>query len=904
MKRFLLWTVASAMSATAAYADVVCTGLVVDETGEPLIGATISVPGTKLGVAADIDGRFSIKVPDRTKEIQINYVGYNPITIKVAQNVGNVTMTPSSTMLQDVIVTQNRAIARKTPVAMSAIAAPEIEAKLGNQEFPEVLKTTPGVWATKEGGGYGDAKINMRGFKSENVAALVNGIPVNDMEWGGVYWSNWAGLSDVTASMQTQRGLGAAILSTPSVGGTINITTRSLDVKRGGSVYYGMGNDQMNQFGFSVSTGMMDNGWAVTLLGGRKWGDGYVQGTDFNAYTWFGNISKRINDQHQISLTAFGSPQTHDKRTFANGLSILGWQGVKNYMDGESMYRYNPTFGYDNDGKVRSSNRNYYHKPQISLNHIWQIDTRSSLSSAVYCSLGSGYGYNGQGRGTYNGTAISYSSWYGADKGKLTDLFRRPDGTFDYGAIQDMNAASETGSNMVMTLGRNDHTWVGLVSTYKRELIENKLNLLAGIDVRYYEGRHKNVIQDLYSGAYFMDDGTRGASAMKATNPLANDPAWVYQRLGVGDVVYKNYNGYTQQEGIYAQAEYQPFGDKLTTILAGSVNNTAYWRYDNYYYAKEDARSETLNFWAGNVKAGANYNIDRYNNVFVNGGFFTRAPFFQIGVFNSFATSNVTNPNAVNEKCGSFEVGYEFHSPIFTAVLNGYYTKWIDKTSARTVELADGGIGNFNMTGVDARHMGVEAAATFRPNRYMEFNGMLSIGDWIWDSNATGYFYNANGQPLADLKGNVASAVYAPDHAKAVLMQKGRKVGGSAQTTGALTAVFKPLKGWRVGVDWTASARNYSDFSISKNDFAPGANLKVGKPWEIPWGNAFDLQASYNFKIGGLDATLFGNVYNVFNNNYVNDATCGAYVDGTWENAYQVFYSFGRTYALRLKVNF
>lgn len=129
--------------------------------------------------------------------------------------------------------------------------------KLGNQEFPEVLKTTPGVWATKDGGGYGDSKINMRGFQAANVAVMINGVPVNDMEWGGVYWSNWAGLSDVTSSMQTQRGLGASIVSTPSVGGTINIITKSLDAKKGGSVWYGMGNDGLHQEGVSFSTGLM-----------------------------------------------------------------------------------------------------------------------------------------------------------------------------------------------------------------------------------------------------------------------------------------------------------------------------------------------------------------------------------------------------------------------------------------------------------------------------------------------------------------------------------------------------------------------------------------------------------------------------------------------------------------------
>ncbi len=890
------------MSAMAAPDDIRCSGVLVGEDGEPIIGATITVPGTKIVATTDVDGHFSFSVP-KGKEIHVNYIGYKPINLKAEANLGEVKMEIESQMLQDVVVTQSIARTRRTPVAISTVDAATIETKLGNQEFPEVLKTTPGVWATKDGGGYGDAKINMRGFKTENVAALINGIPVNDMEWGGIYWSNWAGLSDVTASMQTQRGLGAAIVSVPSVGGTINITTKSLDVKRGGNVFYGMGNDGMNHIGFSVSTGVNDKGWAVTLLGARKWGDGYVQGTNFNAYTYFINISKRLNDKHQLSFTAFGSPQVHYKRSSQDGLSIEGWQGVKNYMDGESMYKYNPTFGYDRDGQVRSSNKNVYHKPQISLNHIWQINEKSSLSSAVYVSLASGYGYSGQGRGSYNGSSLSNTSWYGASNGTLNTLFRRPDGTFDYAAIQEMNMASTTGSNMVMSKSNNSHNWYGLVSTYKNELIKN-LNLTAGIDMRYYVGFHNNKIVDLYDGEYFMDDSSR-RGVQAANNAAAADPNWKYQHLGVGDVVYRDYDGHTLQEGAYAQLEYTMLDNKLTTVLAGSFSNTSYWRVDHFYYDKEHEKSETVNFLAGTIKGGANYNIDRHNNVYFNGGYITRAPFFSGGAFLQAATSNATNPNAVNEKVGSFEIGYEYHSPVFTATVNGYYTKWMDKTATRSSDLNDGTKYFFNMQGVDALHMGVELNFVYKPFRWLDFNGMLSIGDWKWDSNTKGYFYNSYGQPIQDIKnGALASGIFAADHASATLNQKGRKVGGSAQTTGYLGLNLKPLKGWRVGIDWTFNARNYSDFSISASDYAPNATINVGSPWEIPWGNQLDLSASYNFKIGGLDATLFGNVYNLCDYNYVMDAYTASGVDGTWENAYRVFYSFGRTYALRLKVKF
>ncbi len=861
------------------------------------------VPGAKTGVTTDIDGNFTIKVPDSTKELTIEYIGYKTANVPASASMGTITLEVASQMLKDVVVTQSIARTRKTPVAASSVDALLIENKLGSQEFPEVLKTTPGVWATKDGGGYGDAKINIRGFKSENTGMLVNGIPVNDMEGGWVYWSNWAGLSDVTSMMQVQRGLGASIISVPSVGGTLNITTRSIDAKKGGSVFYGMGNDGMNHIGFNVSTGLMKNGWAVSLMGTRKWGDGYVQGTNFNAYTYFVNVSKRINDAHQLSLTAFGSPQVHYKRSSQDGLSIENWQKVADYMDGESMYRYNPTFGYDLDGQVRSSTKNVYHKPQISLNHIWQIDHKSSLSSAVYVSLASGYGSSGQGRGTYKGQSLSNTSWYGASNGNLNTLFRRDDGTFDYAAIQEMNMASETGSNMIMSKSINSHKWFGLVSTYKNELIEKKLNLTAGIDVRYYIGKHTNEITDLYNGEYFMDDSSR-KGVNPANNAAAADPNWKYQKLGVGDVVYRDYDGYTVQEGGFAQLEYTTLKDKLTMVLAGSLNNTTYWRVDRLYYDKEHGTSDKPNFVAGSVKGGANYNIDKHNNVYFNGGYLTRAPFFAKGVFAAQATSNAINPNPVNEKCGSIELGYEFHSPVFTATFNAYYTKWMDKTTTRSSTMNDGQRYYLNMSGVDARHMGLEFNLKYRPTQWLDIDAMLSLGDWNWDSNAKGYYYNELGQPLANTSGKLASGVLAEDHAWSILNQKGRKVGGSAQTTGAIGLTVKPFKGMRIGADWTFSARNYSDYSVSDNDLIPFKEVSVADPWQIPWGNQLDMSASYKFDMAGFEATIFGNVNNLFNYNYVVDAYTASGSRGTWDNAYRVFYSFGRTYSLRLKIAF
>lgn len=104
---------------------------------------------------------------------------------------------------------------------------------------------------------------------------------------------------------------------------------------------------------------------------------GYIQGTESEAYTWFMSIAKRINDNHQLSFTAFGAPQWHNQRNMANGLNIKEYQRVKQWMGEESPYRYNSTFGYRN-GQVMNSSRNEYHKPQMSLN----ICGKSTISQA------------------------------------------------------------------------------------------------------------------------------------------------------------------------------------------------------------------------------------------------------------------------------------------------------------------------------------------------------------------------------------------------------------------------------------------------------------------------------------------------------------------------------------------
>jgi len=214
MKKFqLFWVFALLLINSVSYAQTTIEGKISDQTG-PLPGVSILEKGTSNGTASDFDGNFSLIVKNGNGELEVSMVGmekkdipYNAQGEKI--NLGTITLSADENVLEEVVVTGTIDIAkdRETPVAVSTIKAVDIQNRLGNQEFPEILATTPSVYATKQGGGFGDSRINIRGFDQANTAVMINGQPVNDMENGWVYWSNWAGLSDVTTAMQVQRGL-------------------------------------------------------------------------------------------------------------------------------------------------------------------------------------------------------------------------------------------------------------------------------------------------------------------------------------------------------------------------------------------------------------------------------------------------------------------------------------------------------------------------------------------------------------------------------------------------------------------------------------------------------------------------------------------------------------------------
>jgi outer membrane cobalamin receptor len=206
-------------------------------------------------------------------------------------------------------------------VAFTNIDPVKIKEELAGQDLPMLLNSTPGVYATQQGGGAGDTRINIRGFAQNNISVQIDGVPMNDMESGWVYWSNWFGLDDVTQRVQVQRGLGASKLAIPAVGGSMNILTAGITSKQSSEVSVTVGNNNLIRTNISYNSGRLKKGWGVTAAFAYDHQDGWVEGTGADRFFYFMKIQKQIKN-HTISLTGMGAPQNRGTRSFKESIHI------------------------------------------------------------------------------------------------------------------------------------------------------------------------------------------------------------------------------------------------------------------------------------------------------------------------------------------------------------------------------------------------------------------------------------------------------------------------------------------------------------------------------------------------------------------------------------------------------
>jgi outer membrane cobalamin receptor len=900
MKKVGLLILAMLLSTSAMFAQI--KGKVLDsDSKEPLPGATILKKGSITnGTITNFDGAFSFDVKEGDILV-VSFLGYQKQEIS-AKNGITISLVPQIGQLGEVVVTSgviDVAKVRETPVAVSAIGPAEISLKVGNQEFPEVMNRTPGVYATKTGGGYGDSRISLRGFDQRNTSFLINGQPVNDMENGWVYWSNWQGLTDVASGIQIQRGLGASRLAVPSVGGTVSIFTKAAEKEQGGSVSQMVGNDGYQKTSVVYNTGKNEKGWASSFLLSKWQGDGYVYGTAGEGTTYFAAVGYQPDgSKHSLNLSVLGASQWHHQR--ATWVSIRDYQ---NFGEEGIDRRWNTDAGFMN-GEEYNIRRNFYNKPLATFNWDYEISSKLKLNTSLYASAGRGGGTGARGNNFRNGDIDFFPfrtdlTQHYLENGRGT---RDENGFIDYDAAVASNQSSTQGytgplsafqgqligsngfrdSNvnravLIRRASMNSHDWYGAISNLEGQFGKFKTSI--GVDLRTYKGYHYRVMNDLMGLDGYYSTGNKNSAGTIINTTIEASP---FRNTGLDGpkIDYFN-NGIVGWQGVNGLVEYG--GTKLTAVIQGGVSNQSFQRED-FFDQPANPISETQNQLGGYVKGGANFNIDEKSNIFFNTGFISRQPLFD-AVFPNF--SNNINPDLQNEEIRSLELGYGFNGRKFNLNVNAYSTTWGNRFITRSLQNLQGVDGFAQFKDIDVRHNGVEVEGTYRATNKLKLQGMLSIGDWRYTKDFTSTIFDDNQQAIGT----------------GTLYLKDAKVGNAAQFTSFFSADYKLTKKINMDFGYRFVDGLYADYAITDAVFTQPDNAGALK---LPSYGLADLGVTARFG----KFTFRGNINNLFDAVYIAESNTNIHAEAgsqTWNGIdvrNSVWFGFGRTWNASLKYNF
>ena len=886
---------------------------VVSGEGKPLVGANVVIEGTNLGTVSGDGGVYEVDVPLGEHTIIASFIGYSSVTQVVTVDSTSDAVVDFSLEMDAIAMSSLEVLASRadetTPVAYTTVDKAEMEIRLGSQDIPMILNTTPSVYATNQGGGAGDARINVRGFNQRNVAVMINGVPQNDMENGWVYWSNWDGVGDATSSIQMQRGLSAVNLATPSIGGTMNIITDPAAMEKGGKFKQEVGEGGFLKTTMTYNSGLINDKLAIGGAIVRKTGDGFIDGTWTDAWAYYLGSSYAISDDQRFELYAIGAPQRHGQNLYKQNIatysqelagSIDGyndsayvagekfeteagrfynqnWAPVDpSYKGKQYFYMYGDKTQDRHSSDFLNERENFFHKPLVNLNHFYDVNEQVRLSSVAYWSGGSGGG-----TGTYGSVsrapAIEGNSWYASSpwiwdwNAEIAQNSANVDSGF---------SATENRSTGILRNSINRQNTLGLISKLNYE-VSDDLEVQVGIDWRSAGIEHAREVRDLLGGDYYVD--------------FADDNAPDGKKVGLGDIIAYHNETTVDWFGAFLQGKYDIA--KFNLYGMGGISTIGYTYQDHFSVDKEVVKADAITTFQ--VKGGGRYNLDDRLSAFANIGYVEKPPILDNVIDNDGNVSQ--NPD--NEKFISNEIGGEYKSEL-VAIKGSYYnTQWKDRNLTKSVQTGQGDSGDTDiiyLTGVNQSHSGFEIETKVALHEMVSLDVAISAGNWYFGGDANGDYteleYNDDNQVIGQTSTEYEYAL------------KDLKVGDMPQTAYVGGLTIKPIKGLNVQGLYRWYDNHYADWSPDSREVSGDADR--AQVWKTPSYGKLDFHLSYKLpEFAGLNMTVSGHVFNALDEVYVQDAVDNSKYNGYGDKVHashnaEVFLGTPRNFNIGLSVNF
>ncbi len=764
MKQFFLISLFSFIHFLLSAQVVVIEGFVKEATtGENIVGATVEANGNT--TTTDVSGFFELNVSadEPVQKITIYKTGYFEGVTKLNQpgtgsnlNLGEVFLTKSD---------DDEATANEDRIPIIVLDNTEQEGDDFDENISGLLSASNDVFLEAAAFNLSAQRFRIRGYDSENMMTMMNGIPINELESGRVFWSQWGGLNDAMRVRETDIGLKASSYGFGGITGITSVNTRaSYQRVQKRFSYYTSNRAYRQRIMGTWSTGLLPSGWAFTFSGSRRWAEeGYLPGTYYDAWAYFLSVDKNLGEKHSLNLTAFGAPNERGRP----GSSTQEVYDLVDKINGEHKYfdlysntdgqYYNPHWGWQN-GKKRNSRVNKTHQPIIILRHDWEVGDNATLTSAASYQFG-----------RYGNTRID---WFNAPDPR-PDYYRKLPSYFalngpeiaaareqmfldnprllqlDFDAMIEANRLPHPGfgnepgqwSQYIIEEQRYDSKEFNFNTNFEGVVSEN-LTMNVGAYFQRYNGHNYKTVADLLGGDYYVNinkfvDLSDGDDANQFD---LNNPNRI---LREGDVWGYNYEPNIWKSGSWAQAQFS--FSKVDAFVAANFSRTRMWKTGNYrngfFPDNSYGDSEKRDFFNYGLKAGLTYKVNNQYYLFANTSYRTRAPFAR-NAWLAPRTRHDYVPGLTNEKITAHEGGIVMNTPFLKARATAYFTNFENQVEvtqffARGI-LTD--FGSYVLSGIDKVHSGIELAVEAKINSALRVSAVAALGKYIYTSTPNGLF--------------------------------------------------------------------------------------------------------------------------------------------------------------------
>lgn len=928
---FILWSFSFAFAQ-----ETVFRGIVVDaKTQNPLENVVVSIQNSSITKLTSKRGKFELSSPIEGEQLLlIHSQDCKDLLLKIHSNFGQIIYL-GVLQLEDIY-------SDEVPAALITLLESDLSDDNSSSEMTSgLLQSSKDAFMQASAFNWGQARFRVRGLDSENGTMMLNGMTMNKIYDGRPQWNNWGGLNNVLRNQEFSVGTAASNYTFGGVLGTQQIFTRASLYRKGTQLTFSGSNTTYSLRAIvTYASGMDINGWAYVVSAGKRWAaEGYFEGTNFDADSFFISVEKKLNKKNSLNFTGFYTPNSRGKNS-PNTNEVTSLMGEK----------YNSYWGFQNDEK-RNARIKTVEEPLFMLNHYFKIDEKTNLNSSVMYQFGKVGNSNIDYQNADSPDPVYYrkmpsyfSSLYAKDKGEFSGEFtldyenaEKSKLTFlansqiDWNAMYlanqkpGQNGYEPTKSHYVLYEDRTDDKTFAVNSNLNTQLTPN-ISFDGGVTYQNLKSHNFQYLLDLLGGKYFEDIDPFYKGDLSQSD-LQNPNRQVIK----GDIYGYNYNFFANTINAFTQFKFSY--NKTEFYLAQSYSVSNYQReglYQNGIYPTTSlGKSEKINFENFGFKGGFTYKISGKQWLFFNGAHLTRAPSLRNTFSNSRLNNNIVD-GIESENITSAEANYVYRSPKLKLRLTAFYTliKNTSKTSFFYAEgIFDNGAGydatdafvSQTLTNLDKKNTGAELSFEYQISSTFKTTLSAAYGNYIYSSNPNVLITN-NANAAKD------GAQTTFDFGKAYL--KNYKQAGTPQNALSLGLEYRDPKYWWIGANINYLTDNYIDVSpisrtsqfyinpangfpfpeatsergnelLQQEKFDPVTllNINGGKSWRVH-KKYIGLFASVNnalglvYKTGGFEQARNAN-FRALNQ----DVSSGTPSFGP-----KYYYGYGRTYFLNLTI--